>query len=159
MPIRPDLPAGLNLSRRVSAPVRLPKLTFPMAGGMLEPAHATPEDGVEGTVPMAEPATAPAAAFGPPAPAAMPTAEPAAPAPAADPAPPARTQSDLGRVVVYGRAGSKACIEAVQDLIARRVCFVYYDVDRDSQAMQNLNAICGGAVVVPVVVQIGGNAT
>jgi glutaredoxin len=145
MPLRPDFPAGLNLSRRTTTPVKLPKLSYPMVGGVpqgaAEPAHQAPPDAVEGTVPMPEPEL---------------TAPPPAPVQPALPAPVAR---GAGRVVVYGRSGCAACQAAIQDLMERQVSFTYYDVASDLRAMQHLQAICGGSPVVPVIIYIGFGGT
>lgn len=153
MPFRPDPPSGLNLTRRTAAPVKLPKMTFPMLGAATEPAHQGSEEGVEGTVPLPEEmpgmeAQVPAAAVG--------TPQPSIPSVPLPPSVPARSGS---KVIIYGRSDSKACLEAVQDLIARQVCFTYHDVDRDPQAKQHLMAICGGTAPVPVVIHIGTGST
>jgi glutaredoxin len=147
MPLRPDFPAGLNLSRRTTTPVKLPKLSYPMVGGVpegaVEPAHQAPPDAVEGTVPMPEP---------------EPGAPPPAPLQPAQPAP-APVAGEAGRVVVYGRSGCAACLAAIQDLMARQVSFTYYDVASDQRAMQHLQAICGASPVVPVIIYIGFGGT
>lgn len=156
MPLRPDLPTALNLSRRPAAtPVKLPRMSFPMVGG---PADAQDSEGpqpVEMATPEAEPFAGPAQP-GPSVPDEYRPADgtaPAAPRPA--PAPLTPEEREAVRVIVYGRAGSEACLEAVQDLVDRQVSFNYFDVDRDALARQHLEAICGGEPVVPVVVYIG----
>jgi|GEM_PF-3478163 len=159
MPLRPDLSGGLNLSRRATTPVKLPKMNFPMIGGVpesapvpssaaVEPAHQAPPGAVEGTVPMPREESvmeeirtgiAPAPTLG---------------APAA--APVALSAMQAGQVIVYGRSGCAACMEAIQDLIDRQVSFTYRDVSRDAAAMQHLQAICGASgPVVPVIITIG----
>jgi len=62
---------------------------------------------------------------------------------------------DCTRVIVYGKAGCPACVEAIQDLIDRQVCFTYHDISRDEQAKAQLQAICGDAAMVPVIIQVG----
>lgn len=156
MPLRPDLPTALNLSRRPAAtPVKLPRMSFPMVGG---PADAQDFQGahpMEMMMPEALPGAGPAEP-GPPMAAESPPVEEATPAaPRPDPAAQAPEEREAVRVIVYGRAGSEACLEAVQDLVDRQVSFNYFDVDRDALARQHLEAVCGGEPVVPVVVYIG----
>jgi glutaredoxin len=150
MPLRPDLSNGLNLSRRSTTPVKLPRMNFPMIGGLPDSAdasaHEAPSGGVEGTVPLPEEAQ-------PMLPARPEQRMPAAPMPAAPQ--PAPTQREAARVVVYGQAGCEECVAAIQDLIERQISFTYFDVARDAQALAHLQAICGGAPVVPVVVYVG----
>lgn len=62
---------------------------------------------------------------------------------------------ESARVIVYGRAGCPDCLEAVQELIDRQVCFTYHDIGRDERALSQLKAICGEAPMVPVIIQIG----
>lgn len=141
MPLRPDLPAALNLSRRTTAPVKLPRMSFPMVGGIPESVEQPVEDSFEPLAPTPE--DQPGAPEYRHAPAASPSAEPV-------------TESrESTRVIVYGRSGSQACLEAVQDLLDRQTSFAYYDVDRDVPAREHLQAICGGDPVVPVIVYIG----
>lgn len=71
------------------------------------------------------------------------------------PTAPVTAPRDCARVIVYGKAGCPACIEAVQDLIDRQVCFTYHDVSRDEKAMVQLQAICGTDALVPVIIQVG----
>lgn len=155
MPLRPDLPSGLNLSRRATTPVKLPKMNFPMIGGTPEaapqadPNHFAPPDAVEGTIPLPEehPVAAPVMPQQPIVRAPMAPAMPKAPVQAAQGA---------GRVMVYGTSGCMACLEAIQDLIDRQISFTYYDVSRDAQAMAHLQAISGNAQpVVPVIIYFG----
>lgn len=78
--------------------------------------------------------------------------------PSANPAPaggPVLAARDCTRVIVYGKAGCPACLEAIQDLIDRQVCFIYHDVSRDESAMMQLQAICGDPAMVPVIIQVG----
>ncbi|HLN65632.1 MAG TPA: glutaredoxin family protein [Symbiobacteriaceae bacterium] len=154
MPLRPDLPSGLNLSRRATTPVKLPKMNFPMIGNAPDAApqadsnHYAPPDAVEGTVPLPEerPVAAPV----------MPV-QPITRAPAAPAVPKAPVQAQgPARVTVYGTSGCMACLEAIQDLIDRQISFTYYDVARDAQAMAHLQAISGNAQpVVPVIIYFG----
>jgi hypothetical protein len=155
MPLRPDLPNGLNLSRRATTPVKLPKMNFPMIGGVAEaqpvhmgPMHEAPPGSVEGTVPLPEEE-----------PVAMPHPihqAPAMPHPQVPAMPQVPAAKEAARVIVYGKSGCMACMEAIQDLIDRQVSFTYYDVSRDLKAMQHLQAICGaGEAVVPVIISIG----
>lgn len=78
-----------------------------------------------------------------------------APRPATAPAGPILTPRDCTRVIVYGKAGCPACVEAIQDLIDRQVCFTYHDVSRDEKALLQLQTICGGDALVPVMIQVG----
>jgi hypothetical protein len=211
MPLRPQLPAGLNLSRRVTTPVKLPKMTFPMGDGYAEqdaetPAPAAPAMGGPGSEasrarlalfqqPAQEyeqpaPAQAAMSAYerAAPAQAALPAYERAAPAQAALPAyeraapaqvalpayeraapvqaalpayeraaqaVPTVPAAHAQQLIVFGRAGCEASIAAIQDLIDREISFTYYDVGRDPRAMAHLQAICGNAPMVPVIIQIG----
>lgn len=174
MSFRPDLPSGLNLGRRVTTPVKLPKMSFPMIGGVPEtPVQPGPEtaptpapEAVPQSPPQAPPA--PQGSIGPAAPAAggAPTNEEVGlmQDPTADRAP-ARQPMEMreavalprenSRVIVYGRSGCDLCLAAITDLIERQVCFQYHDVTRDEKAMQHLKAICGGSPVVPVIISIG----
>lgn len=219
MPLRPDLPSGLNLNRRAATPVKLPRMNFPMIGAMAgegagsseqtmapdaDPAamphgpsilatlsqmapmasqpgaqpHLTATEAIEAAtagfaesqasqMAAASPAPAAATAPAPPglqmasqmaAPAAQPAPQTAQPAPQmAQPAPQPAGGPPGARVIVYGRAGCQACVEAIQDLMERQVNFTYYDVGRDPMALNHVQAICGGGVpMVPVIVQIGG---
>jgi glutaredoxin len=188
MPLRPDLPSGLNLSRRTTTPVKLPRMNFPMIGGVpeaapgpAEPAHPAQPDTAQGTRytpeevhPMmpnqhgsGQPAM-PAQAAMPaqsvaPAQTAMATqsAMVAQPAAAAQPAPaPISVGREAARVIIYGRSGCMACLNAIQDLVERQINFVYYDVARDAKAMAHLQTICGSSeAVVPVIVHIGFGGT
>ncbi|HYF94961.1 MAG TPA: hypothetical protein VD969_22325 [Symbiobacteriaceae bacterium] len=152
MPLRPDLPSGLNLSRRATTPVKLPKMNFPMLGGVpesapgyAEPAHQPLPGAVEGTVPLPEEVQ--------PMTPAIPSQSVSAPAPAL----PAR---EAARVIVYGRSGCVAAMDAISDLIERQISFTYFDVSRDAKAMAHLQTICGNAeVVVPVIIHIGFGGT
>lgn len=148
MPMRPDLPMGLNLSRRPAAPVRLPRMNFPTAGNSLEGNPLEELFDPPDTLPEEPPVGADAGSVAPAAPVPDP-----APAPAGPPI--AMAGGQAARVIVYGRSNSLECMEAVQDLIDRQISFTYCDVDRDARAMQHLQAICGGDAVVPVVIQIG----
>lgn len=200
MPLRPQLPAGLNLSRRVTTPVKLPKMSFPMGEGYADqsgeasmpaavpgPAMAAPGPGIAGTreasmarlaifqqpdqayeQPAPAQAAAPAyerpaptqedpSAYEQPAPARAARAQ-AAPEPAYAKAAPAMATvpaAQAHQIIIYGRAGCQASIAAIQDLIDREVSFTYYDVGRDAGAMAHLQAICGNAPMVPVIIQIG----
>lgn len=166
MPLRPDLPTALNLSRRPTAtPVKLPRMSFPMVGGpaesagfpgeaqFLPPAAEQEQMEVPQTMMMdtrtmetrtAEPRTM---EHRPEAMAMTMTSGASAETKAANP--------QAQRVIMYGRSGSLACMEAVQDLIDRQISFSYFDVDRDAQAMRHLQAIAGGDPVVPVIIYIG----
>ncbi|HWI66731.1 MAG TPA: glutaredoxin domain-containing protein [Symbiobacteriaceae bacterium] len=154
MPLRPDLSSGLNLSRRATTPVKLPKMNFPMIGGVpesapghAEPAHQPLPGAVEGTVPMPEEVHQ------------MPMMPAMPPQPVSAPAPVVSSR-EAARVIVYGRAGCVASMNAIQDLIERQVSFTYYDVSRDAKAMAHLQSISGGGeMVVPVVIQIGFGGT
>lgn len=154
MPLRPDLPSGLNLSRRATTPVKLPKMNFPMIGGVpesapghAEPAHQPLPGAVEGTVPLPEEEM--------PMTPVMPSQPISAPAPA-----PVTSARAAAKVIVYGRSGCMACMDAIQDLIERQVSFTYYDVSRDAKAAAHLQAICGAAeAVVPVIIHIGFGGT
>lgn len=151
MPLRPDLPNSLNLSRRATTPVKLPKMNFPMIGSVpeaalpvAEPAHYAPPGAVEGTVPLPEEEQ-------PVMNGKLEERMPAAPAP---------MTKEAARVIVYGRSGCMACMDAIQDLINRQVGFTYHDVSRDPQAMAHLQAICGASEpVVPVIIHIGYGGT
>lgn len=149
MPLRPDVSGGLNLTRRATTPVKLPKMNFPMLGGVApdtNPQHYAPPDAVEGTVPLPEEEM-------PVAPSHMERpAMPMSPAPAPSPAPAAR---EAARVIVYGRSNCAAVMDAIADLMSRQINFTYFDVGRDATAMSHLNAICGGEPVVPVIIHVG----
>lgn len=158
MPLRPD---SMNLTRRATTPVKLPKMNFPMLGGVPEsapgqagPAHHPLPGAVEGTVPMPEEVVQPMPVMPtqPPHPMMPP---PLAPAPA-----PVTSAREAARVIVYGKSGCAQSMEAIQDLINRQVSFTYYDVSRDTRAMQHLQMITGATdMVVPVVIQIGFGGT
>lgn len=141
MPLRPELPPGLGLPRRGDAPLRAPRMNFPMVGGAAEPSGAPTEEGPEMSAMKPEEGSAVEMmrANGSPAPSNG----------------LARAARDCTRVIVYGRPGCPACLEAIQDLIDRQVCFTYHDVSRDESAMIQLQAICGDASMLPVVIQIG----
>ena len=147
MPLRPDLTSGI-LSRRATTPVKLPKMNFPMIGGVpesvtgqAEPAHQPLPGAVEGTVPLPEEVY---------------PMQPGHPVSAPAPAPPVTSARETARVIIYGRSGCAASMDAVADLIQRQINFTYYDVGRDQKAMSHLQAICGnGEAVVPVIVHIG----
>jgi len=139
MPLRPDLPSSLNLSRRAAAPVKLPRMTFPMAGAPAEGAGGGVPEGFETPDLQQE-------------------HDMAGQQPVSDPTPVSATP-DVDRVIVYGRSNCPACLEAVQDLIDRQVSFSYLDVARDATALQHLQAICGGVPVVPVIIHIGFRGT
>lgn len=147
MPLRPDLPMGLNLSRRPAAPVKLPRMNFPAPGTTLDGGSNPIEENFEPTAPVPE--ELPVGADSSPV-AALPVAAPS-PAPAA----PAPGAAQAGRVIVYGQSNSLESMDAIQDLIDRQISFTYYDVDRDSRARQHLEAVCGGEAVVPVIIYIG----
>jgi len=141
--VRPDHPIGLNLTRRPAAPVKLPRLTFPIGGDPAESSDPGSTPGAEAmTFPIPEPDESPA-----PQDCTQPEAAAPQPAPVAAAAP--------GQVIVYGRSDCAASLAAVQDLISRRVGFTYIDVGRNPQAMAHLQAICGGEPVVPVIISIG----
>ncbi len=154
MPLRPDLPAGLNLSRRTTTPVKLPKMSFPRVGGVpsdaspeeAEPQHQAPPGAVEGTVPLPEEAD----------PMEM---DQGAPLPATSAKEQESRAPEVSRVIVYGRSGCEACMAAIRDLIERQVSFTYHDVSRDEEALAHLRTICGDRVVVPVIVQVGFGGT
>ncbi len=153
MPMRPDLPMGLNLSRRPAAPVKLPRMNFPTPGAMPDGGTNPIEENFEPPAPVPE--ELPVGADSSPVASAP---SPVASAPVASPAPspvaaPAADQA--ARVIVYGRSNSLECMDAVQDLIDRQVSFTYFDVDRDARARQHLEAVCGGEAVVPVIIYIG----
>jgi glutaredoxin len=139
MPLRPDLPTGLNLSRRTTTPVKLPRMNFTMIGGALsaepgglpEPSAIPFPETVETRLPMQEASTA------------MPDIQSIV------------TSRENSRVIVYGQSGCTACMAAIQDLVARQVSFTYCDVTRDSSAMAHLQAICGNEPAVPVIITIG----
>jgi len=157
MPLRPDLPSGLNLSRRATTPVKLPKMNFPMLGGVPEsaPGHAEPAQQQLPAAPVQGYAQIPEEVKPMPMMPAMPPQHQAQPygAPAPAPAAPAKEAS---RVLVYGALGCAAAMDAIQDLINRGVSFTYYDVSRDAQAAAHLQAIVGqGNMVVPVIIHIG----
>jgi glutaredoxin len=143
MPLRPDF----NLTRRPTAPVKLPRMTFPMVGGPVE--QFQPMEQAEGALP--EPAATPPVAQQEPAPKSEVSSQSQGPAAAA--------QREATRVIVYGRSGCDVCLEAVQDLIDRQMSFVYYDVITDPGAMEHLKAISAGRPVVPVIIQIGFGGT
>lgn len=143
MPLRPDF----NLTRRPTAPVKLPRMTFPMVGGPVE--QFQPVDQAEGVLP--EPAMTPPVAQQEPSPQPSVINQ--------DQGPVAAVQIEATRVIVYGRSGCAACLEAVQDLIDRQMSFVYYDVATDARAMEHLQAISSGRPVVPVIIQIGYGGT
>lgn len=164
MPLRTDLPSALNLSRRAAAPVKLPRMMFPMAGAPADGAGGPAPEGFE--VPEAQPDAEMAAqapqgypgqyagqGFQPQGPTASPV-----PAPVSDAAP-VPVAPTAERVIVFGRSNCPACLEAVQDLIDRQVSFTYLDVVRDPQALEHLQAICGGSPVVPVIIHIGFRGT
>lgn len=141
MPLRPELPPGLGLPRRGEAPLRAPRMNFPMVGGAAEPSGTPagespemsttkPEEGSAMEMMRANGNSAPSNG-------------------------PVLAARDCTRVIVYGKAGSAACLEVIQDLIDRQVCFAYHDVSRDEEAMVQLQAICGDAPMLPVVIQIG----
>jgi hypothetical protein len=166
MPLRPELPAGLNLSRRVTTPVKLPKMTFPTADDYADqttaPAPASaPEASMarlalfhqQSQIPE-QPTPAPAYERLAPAP----SYERPAPAPAQAapvPAAPSVPAAQMYQVIIYGRSGCQSCMAAIQDLIDREMCFTYYDVGRDAAAMAHLQAICGDQPMVPVIIQVG----
>lgn len=156
MPLRPDLPSGLNLSRRATTPVKLPKISFPMIGGVADSAHlgaVSPnhagEGPIEGTLPLPEEDNKTEEAPVMRSPVVPPYPQPA----------PVETSRTASRVIVYGKSGCPACVSAIQDLIDRRVSFTYYDVERDPNALQHLESICGGEAMVPVIVQVGFGGT
>lgn len=133
MTYRPDLPPGLNLSRRATTPVKLPKMSFPMLGGVPESSGVpVAETGEEGRTFMEENRSSRNV-----------TTEVNA------------VMRENSRVIVYGRSGCDVCMAAIQDLVERQIGFTYHDVNRDERAMEHLHAICGGAPVVPVIVTIG----
>lgn len=113
---------------------------FPRRSEPAVPAEATPPEGGLKMMEMMRPAS---------------EATRPAPAPAPAPANPILTPRDCTRVIVYGKAGCPACVEAIQDLIDRQVCFTYHDVSRDERALLQLQAICGGDALVPVMIQVG----
>lgn len=122
--------------------MRTPRLNFPMVGGaVIGPATAPdaearersaikPEEGSD--MEMMRPKESPAPSSGP-----------------------VLAARDCTRVIVYGKAGCPACVEAIQDLIDRQVCFTYHDVSRDEQALMQLRSICGSESMVPVIIQVG----
>ncbi|MFZ5814110.1 MAG: glutaredoxin family protein [Bacillota bacterium] len=141
--MRPELPPGLGLPRRSDAPMRMPRMNFPMVGGAAEstghhePAAPTHLEAMESTkaeegsaMEMTRTATTMSSS-------------------------PVLVSRECTRVIVYGRAGCPACVEAIQDLIDRQVCFTYHDVSRDERAMAQLQAICGDSPLVPVIIQVG----
>lgn len=148
MPLRPDLPSGLNLSRRATTPVKLPKMSFPL-GVFSDQAGQAPEPAETETAATAPEATIPVQAQA--------QAEAPQPQQAAPPAPavPMAPVAQAARVIVYGRSGCQACVDAIQDLIDRQMSFVYYDVSRDAKALAHLQAICGNEPMVPVIIQVG----
>jgi len=140
MPFRPDL----NLTRRPTAPVKLPRMTFPMVGG--------PEDQFQ---PADQAQGAPTEPVVTPPPVLQESAPKATPVISQDQGPAAATQREATRVIVYGRSNCDACLEAVQDLVQRQMSFIYYDVTTDPKAMEHLQEISAGRPVVPVIIQIG----
>ncbi|HEY3364114.1 MAG TPA: glutaredoxin family protein [Symbiobacteriaceae bacterium] len=144
-------------------------MNFPMIGGMPDGMNVSsdlnnPTAGESAMTPSltnANPQAMGQAAAQPAMPAAQatasvaqPAAEPVAPAPGqAAPAQPG--QATGPQVIVYGRAGCQACLEAIQDLIDRQASFTYIDVGRDPAALNYVQALCGGVAMVPVIVQIG----
>ncbi|HYG60522.1 MAG TPA: glutaredoxin domain-containing protein [Symbiobacteriaceae bacterium] len=75
---------------------------------------------------------------------------------ATEPAPAQPAVREAMRVIIYGKSGCPACMDAIQDLMDRQVSFTYFDVSKDQRAMTHLKAICGaGEAVVPVIIQIG----
>jgi len=147
MPLRPDF----NLSRRPTAPVKLPRMTFPLVGGLAEQFQSVEQ--TEGALP--EPTVTP--------PAVQQESSPSTPIVSQDqdqgPGPAVGVQREATRVIVYGRSGCDACLEAVQDLIDRQMSFVYYDVATDARALEHLQTISAGRPVVPVIIQIGYGGT
>lgn len=146
--MRPENPIGLNLTRRPTAPVKLPRITFPIGGDNAEssetPAAVTPE---AMHFPIPEPDESPAP---------QDCTQPEAPAPQPAPA----CSSASGQVIVYGRGKCAASLAAVQDLINRQVSFSYIDVDRNPEAMAHLVVVCGNSQpVVPVIISIGFGGT
>jgi hypothetical protein len=150
MPLRPDLTSGI-LSRRATTPVKLPKMNFPMIGGVpesapgqAEPVHQPLPGAVEGTVPLPEEVYP-----------VQPGQPVSAPAPA-----PVTSAREVARVIVYGRSGCAASMDAIADLVNRQISFTYYDVSRDAKALSHVQAITGpGEVVVPVIIHIGFGGT
>ncbi|MDB4898148.1 MAG: hypothetical protein JWN15_4410 [Firmicutes bacterium] len=176
MPLRPELPAGLNLSRRITTPVKLPKMTFPMADDYADQPGAAGPSAADAQMAAAAPQAsmarlalfqqqqaqmpeqpAPAPAYERPAQAATYERPAQAPAQAAQAAPavPTVPAAQAHQIIIYGRAGCAASIAAIQDLIDREMSFTYFDVGRDAGAMAHLQAICGNAPMVPVIIQIG----
>ncbi len=141
MPLRPELPPGLGLPRRSETPIRLPRLNFPMLGGAAEPAEAPVEEAQEESANTSEEGSGMEMMRSAP--------------PSTSNAGTVLASRDCTRVIVYGRAGCPACVEAIQDLIDRQVCFTYHDVSRDQSAMAQLQAICGDSAMVPVIIQVG----
>jgi hypothetical protein len=154
MPLRPELPAGLNLSRRVTTPVKLPKMTFPMADDYADqstaPAPASAPEASMARLPLFQQQSQ-----SPEQTAQAPAYERPAPAPAYEQPAPAVPAAQAHQIIIYGRAGCAASIAAIQDLIDREMSFTYYDVGRDAGAMAHLQAICGNTPMVPVIIQIG----
>ncbi|MFZ5823534.1 MAG: hypothetical protein ACOY94_04230 [Bacillota bacterium] len=140
MPLRPELPPGLGLPRRGDPPLR-PRMNFPMVGGATESSGAPAGEGPEMSTTKPEEGSAMEM---------MRTNGSSAPSTG-----PVLAARDCTRVIVYGKAGNPACLEVIQDLIDRQVCFTYHDVSRDEQAMMQLQAICGDSPMLPVVIQIG----
>jgi hypothetical protein len=154
MPLRPELPAGLNLSRRVTTPVKLPKMTFPMADDYADQPGAFGPSAADAQMAAAAPQASMARlALFQQQQAQIP--EQPAPAPAPAPAAPSVPAAQMYQVIIYGRSGCQSCMAAIQDLIDREMCFTYYDVGRDAAAMAHLQAICGDQPMVPVIIQVG----
>lgn len=146
---RPEIPGSLNLPRRTDQPVAMPFAGFPMVGVSPGSAPLRPLDEVQSLEASPSEEGSKMMDLMRPAP------ETGRPAAAPAPVTPVLAPRDCTRVIIYGKANCPACIEAIQDLIDRQVCFTYHDVSRDEKALMQLQAICGADAMVPVIIQVG----